>query len=45
MTIPTGLGQVLAIIVLVLSIGLAAVGQLPLVVAALVAALAVARLT
>lgn len=45
MTIPNTLGAILAIIALVLAIVLAAVGQLELAVAALVALLAVARLT
>lgn len=45
MTIPAGLGQIIAILVLVLAIVLAFVGQLPLVVAALVAAPERARLT
>lgn len=44
MTLPTGLGAVLALVVLVLALVLAAVGQLALPVAGLIAALAVARL-
>ena len=45
MQIPTGLGQIIAIIVLVLAIVLLAVGQIPLREGVLIAALAVARLT
>ena len=45
MTIPTNLGSIIAIVVLVAAIVLLIVGQLPLTVGALIAALAVARLT
>jgi len=45
MAIPTGLGQIIAIIVLVVAIVFAVIGELGLPVAALIAALAVARLT
>ena len=45
MTIPTNLGSIIAIVVLVVAIVLLIVGQLPLTVGALIAALAVARLT
>ncbi len=45
MTFPTGLGSVIAIIVLVVAIVLAIIGQLPMIVAGLIAALAIARLT
>jgi hypothetical protein len=44
-TLPTGLGAVIAIIVLVLCVVFAVVGELPLVLAGLIGALAVARLT
>jgi hypothetical protein len=45
MTIPSGLGAIIAIVVLVLAVVLIVVGQLPLVIGGLIAALAVARLT
>lgn len=45
MTFPAGLGAIIAIVVLVLAVVLIVVGQLPLVVGGLIAALAVARLT
>jgi hypothetical protein len=45
MNIPTGLGSIIAIIVLILAIVLAFTGQLGLVIAALLAGLAIARLT
>ena len=44
MTIPTGLGQLIAIVVLVVAIVLLIVGRIPLETGALIAALAVARL-
>ena len=45
MQIPTGLGSLIAIVVLVVAIVLLIVGQIPIAVGALIAALAVARLT
>jgi uncharacterized membrane protein YhhN len=42
--IPTGLGAIIAIVVLILAIVLAVIGQLPMPIAGLIAALAVARL-
>jgi hypothetical protein len=42
---PMSIGSVIAIIVLILAIILVIIGQLPLVVGALIAALALARLT
>ena len=45
MQIPTGLGQLIAIVVLVVAIVLLIVGQIPLPIGALIAALAVAGLT
>lgn len=45
MTIPTGVGAILAIIVLVLAVVLFVVGQLPALMAVMFGLLAVARLT
>lgn len=45
MTLPTGIGSLIAIAVFVLAVVLIVVGQIPLVLGGLVAALAVARLT
>ena len=45
MAFPSGVGAVIALVVLVLAVVFAAIGQLPMLLAVLFAALAVARLT
>lgn len=45
MAVPTGLGSIIAIIVLVVAIVFAVIGELGLPIAALIGALAIARLT
>lgn len=45
MTMPTGVGAVIAVVVLVLAVVFAAVGQMDVKLAALLGALALARLT